>query len=79
VLCTPSVIGEKKTGENPLDAELDKYAQGIRELAAKNNIPLCDLRKAFADYEAANNTANAEKGVLTSDGVHMNDEGNSFL
>ncbi|PST84727.1 G-D-S-L family lipolytic protein [Pedobacter yulinensis] len=79
VLCTPSVIGEKKSGENPLDAELDKYAQGIRELAAKNNIPVCDLRKAFAEYEAGKNPGNAEKGILTSDGVHMNDEGNKFL
>jgi lysophospholipase L1-like esterase len=79
VLCTPSVIGERKAGANQLDSELDKYAEGIRELAAKNNIPLCDLRKAFVAYENQNNVDDLEKGVLTSDKVHLNDKGNQFV
>ncbi len=79
VLCTPSVIGEKKNGENELDAELDKYAEGIRELAKKNNLPLCDLRKAFTAYLASANTDNVEKGILTTDRVHLNPEGNKFV
>jgi lysophospholipase L1-like esterase len=79
VLCTPSVIGEKKNGTNEIDGDLDKYAAGIRELAAKNNLPLCDLRKAFIDYEIANNPEDKEKGVLTSDKVHLNDVGNKFV
>lgn len=79
VLCTPSVIGEKKMGTNELDAELDKYAEGIRELAAKNNLPLCDLRKAFAAYEEKNNAQDLEKGLLTTDRVHLNDQGNLFV
>jgi lysophospholipase L1-like esterase len=79
VLCTPSVIGEKKDGTNEVDADLNKYAAGIRELAAKNNLPLCDLRKAFMDYEAANNTEDKEKGVLTTDKVHLNPTGNKLV
>lgn len=79
VLCTPSVIGEKKEGSNEADADLAKYAQGIRELAAKNNLPLCDLRKAFIDYEAKNNTEDKEKGILTTDRVHLNPTGNQFV
>lgn len=79
VLCTPSVIGEKKAGANELDAELDKYSEGIRELAAKNNIPLCDLRKAFAAYEEKNNPQDLEKDILTRDKVHLNDKGNQFV
>lgn len=79
VLCTPTVIGEKKDGENELDAELTKYANGIRDLANKNNLPLCDLRKTFTDYEAANNTENKEKGVLTVDRVHLNEKGNKLV
>jgi lysophospholipase L1-like esterase len=55
VLVTPSVVGEKKDGTNELDADLNKYAEGIRTLAAKNNLPVCDLRKIFSDYEAKNN------------------------
>lgn len=79
VLCTPSVIGEKKDGSNEVDADLNKYAAGVRELAAKNNLPLCDLRKAFMDYEATNNTADVEKGILTTDKVHLNDAGNKLV
>lgn len=79
VLCTPTVIGEKKDGTNEVDADLNKYAAGVRELAAKNNLPLCDLRKAFMDYESANNTEDKEKGVLTTDKVHLNDAGNKLV
>ena len=79
VLCTPSVIGEKKDGTNEVDADLTKYAAGIKELAAKNNLPLCDLRKAFMDYEAINNTQDLEKGVLTTDKVHLNATGNQLV
>ncbi|WP_316804633.1 SGNH/GDSL hydrolase family protein [Pedobacter nototheniae] len=79
VLCTPSVVGEKKDGSNELDAELNKYAAGIRELAAKNNLPLCDLRKVFTEYEAKNNPEDKEKGILTVDRVHLNDIGNKLV
>ena len=79
LLCTPSVIGEKKDGTNEADADLNKYAEGIRTLAAKNNVPLCDLRKAFTAYEATNNTEDKEKGVLTTDRVHLNDAGNKLV
>lgn len=79
VLCTPSVIGEKKDSANELDAELDKYAAGIRELATKNNLPLCDLRKAFGEYEEKNNPQDLEKDILTRDRVHLNDKGNQFV
>ncbi len=79
VLCTPTVIGEKKNDANEVDEDLNLYAKGIRELAAKNNLLLCDLRKAFVDYENANNTTDAEKGVLTTDKVHLNDIGNKLV
>jgi lysophospholipase L1-like esterase len=79
ILCTPSVIGEKKDGTNEADADLNKYSAGIRELATKNNLQLIDLRKAFTDYEAKNNTADAEKGILTVDKVHLNPTGNQFV
>ncbi|ACU02500.1 SGNH/GDSL hydrolase family protein [Pedobacter heparinus] len=79
VLCTPAVIGEKKAGANEMDAELDKYAGAIRELAAKNNLPMADLRKIFTGYDQENNPENAEKGILTTDGVHLNEKGNRTL
>jgi lysophospholipase L1-like esterase len=79
VLCTPTVIGEKKNNANEVDADLNMYAAGVRDLATKNQLPLCDLRKAFIDYENANNPEDKEKGILTIDRVHLNDAGNKLL
>ncbi|MBB6237692.1 lysophospholipase L1-like esterase [Pedobacter sp. AK013] len=79
VLVTPSVVGEKKDGTNELDADLNKYAEGIRTLATKNNLPVCDLRKIFAEYEEKNNPEDKEKGILTVDRVHLNETGNKLV
>jgi len=79
ILCTPAVIGEKKNGANEMDAELDKYADEIRKLAAVNKLPLVDLRSIFTAYGAANNTTDSDKDVLTYDGVHLNDKGNQMV
>jgi lysophospholipase L1-like esterase len=79
ILCTPSVIGEKPTGENPLDAMLDEYSAVTRGVAADLKTGLLDLRKAFIDHLAAANAAQADKGTLTTDGVHLNAAGNRFV
>lgn len=79
VLCTPTVIGEKKAGTNPLDAMLDDYAGVTRAVAAAAEVPLVDLRKACVAHLEAHNAADAENGVLTTDGVHLNAAGNEFL
>lgn len=79
VVCTPAVIGEKKNGANEMDKDLDRYAGAIRDLAAKNNLPLCDLRSIFKAYDAENNPEDKDRGILTSDGVHLNEKGNHTL
>jgi len=79
ILCTPAVIGEKKNNANEMDADLDKYSGAIRDIATKNNLPLCDLRTIFKTYNAENNAEDKEKGILTSDGVHLNVKGNQTL
>lgn len=79
ILCTPAVVGEKTDYSNPLDGDLNLYSNIIRELAKKNNLPLIDLRKKYHDYLEKNNPDNKDKGILTYDGVHMNDAGNQFL
>jgi isoamyl acetate esterase len=75
ILCTPSVIGEKKAGGNPLDAKLDQFSDISRGIAKEMNLQLCDLRKAFVDYLAENNPKDRETGVLTRDRVHLNPAG----
>ncbi len=79
MLCTPAVVGEKNDMSNPLDGDLNRYSNIIRDLAKKNNLTLIDLRKKFFDYLSKNNPENKEKEVLTYDKVHMNDKGNQFL
>lgn len=79
ILCTPAVIGEKTDFSNDQDGDLQQYSKLIREIAAKHNLPLCDLRKAFLDYNLKNNSKNEEKGILTTDRVHLNDTGNQLV
>jgi lysophospholipase L1-like esterase len=40
---------------------------------------LADLRAAFMNYEIQHNTGNKELGILTTDGVHLNDRGNQLV
>lgn len=79
VLCTPACIGEKTDCTNPLDGEINGYSQIIRDLAAQYNCELCDLREAFLSYNQQHNTQNLEKGILTTDGVHLNEKGNTLV
>jgi lysophospholipase L1-like esterase len=79
VLCTPSVIGEKPDGSNKLDAKLDEYADISRRVAREEKVQLCDLRKAFLDHLKKGNPESKGTGVLTTDGVHLNEAGNRFV
>jgi isoamyl acetate esterase len=79
VLVTPAVVGEKNDMSNPLDGDLNKYSNIIRDLAKKNSLPLVDIRKSFQTYLSKNNPDNKEKEVLTYDRVHMNDKGNKMI
>jgi lysophospholipase L1-like esterase len=79
IVCTPTVIGERNDNSNAQDGDLNQYSKLIRDIAARNDLQLLDLRKTFGDYLAQNNPENKEKGVLTSDRVHLTDAGNKFL
>jgi len=79
VLCTPSVIGERMDYSNPQDGDLNYYASLIRDLASQNQLELLDLRKDFQTHLEKNNPENVEKGILTTDRVHLNAKGNTFL
>jgi lysophospholipase L1-like esterase len=79
LICTPAAIGEKTDFSNELDGDLNKYSNIIRQIAQKNNVALIDLRKAFLDYNLANNPENKDKNILTTDGVHLNEKGNQLV
>ncbi len=79
IICTPAVIGEKTNGSNDLDDDLNKYSNIIIELAQKNDLPLVDLRQSFLTYNLANNPQYKHAGILTTDGVHLNEAGNQLV
>ena len=79
VLSTPSTIGEKTDGANPLDEMLEEYSAITRKVAAENDLTLCDLRESFLKHLKENNSDNQQSGILTRDGVHLNIEGNRFV
>lgn len=78
-LATPACIGEKTDHSNDQDGDLNQYSKLIRGLAQKNNLKLCDLRQKFLDFNLKNNPENKEKGILTTDRVHLNEVGNQFV
>jgi lysophospholipase L1-like esterase len=79
ILCTPSVIGERNDGANSLDTMLNEYAAVSRTVARETKAELLDLRRQFLAYLKKNNPKNAEKDLLTTDGVHLNAAGNRFV
>ena len=76
---TPAAIGEKNDFTNSQDGDLNSYSNWILEYAAVNNLAIIDLSKIFHDYSLANNPSNEFKGILTSDGVHLNAKGNALV
>ena len=91
ILCTPTVIGENngefKLNNNFKDIDtmeimnkdLDAFSDVVRNLSSEFNTDLLDLRKKFKEYISENNYQNMPKGILTSDGVHLNNEGNKLI
>lgn len=78
-LCTPSVIGEDPASDTEVNRALMEYADISRAVAETSGATLCDLRAAFEEHLAAHNPDKLYEGVLTTDGVHLNEEGNRFV
>lgn len=79
LMCTPTVIGERAEGLNQQDEMLGRYVAISRQTASRLGLPCCDLHAAFRTELARRNTADVESGVLTTDGVHLNDAGNELV
>ena len=75
VMLTATVIHENLASkENGL---LAPYNDFLRKLAQEKSVPLADLFAMFEERLKAENKPNVK--VLTSDGVHMNAEGNKLM
>lgn len=79
ILCTPSVIGEKKNGGNHFDAMLDEHSGITRKVAEAKKVACIDLRAKFKAYIDQHNPDDVSKGILTRDEVHLTPSGNQFV
>lgn len=79
ILCTTSMLGERSDGSNKFDEMLDEYCGVIRKVAADTGSQLLDLRRIFVDHLKQHNPEHKENGVLTLDGIHLNQAGNRLL
>lgn len=77
--CTPACIGEKTDNSNSQDGDLNEYSKMIRRVASENKAGLVDFRHDFMEYNLAHNPSNLSQGILTYDGVHLNDTGNDLV
>ena len=62
-----------------MNNDLDAFSDVIRNLSSEFNTDLIDLRKIFMSYISENNPNNNPSGILTYDGVHLNDQGNKLI
>jgi lysophospholipase L1-like esterase len=75
VLLTATVIREDLGNEE--NKKLAPYNDFLRQLAKEKQLPLADLNALFQErIQAANQPG---KNVFTTDGVHMNTEGNKLM
>ncbi len=79
IVVTPAAIGEKNDYSNSQDGDLNGYSSWLRKYVKDNGLGLVDLRTIFHEYSLAHNPDNLSKGILTSDGVHLNAKGNALV
>jgi lysophospholipase L1-like esterase len=78
IVATPAVIGENLIN-NANNQTLEAFSQITSAVAIATDATLCNLRQAFVNYLQTQNTTNRDRGILTSDGVHMNAVGNQLI
>ena len=75
VILTATVIHENL--DSPENARLAPYNDFLRKLAKEKHLPIADLFALFAERIKKENKPGTK--VVTSDGVHMNGEGNKLM
>jgi len=79
IVVTPAAIGEKNDYSNAQDGDLNGYSSWLRKYVKENGLGLVDLRTIFHEYSVAHNPNNLDRGILTTDGVHLNTKGNALV
>ena len=61
--------------DSSMNKEIDKYNEFLSEIAKEKNITLIDVSSAIKEEIRKSN----KKPAITTDGVHLNDKGNTIL
>ncbi|MCX6550006.1 MAG: GDSL-type esterase/lipase family protein [Acidobacteria bacterium] len=75
IVSGPTLIGELPRGRNPKDRQLDAYRWMNRAMAASLKVVYIDTRRAFFARRPRQAPVDADHGLLTEDGEHLNDDG----
>lgn len=79
IVCTPAIIGESEAYSQFEWSELKLYGAAIKQITSAYDVPVVDLHTAFLQHYTINNQQQASEGILTTDGVHLNAEGNKLV
>jgi len=79
IICTPAIIGENEQLKQHEWQELAACGKIQKEIAALHDVPVVDFQAVFRQYYLQTGNTNANDGVLTTDGVHLNSEGNKLV
>lgn len=78
VMLSPTVVYEDLRCEE--NKRMDLYVEAQRKLAQKNQVPFVNLNKSFKNVIGAfQKEAGRTQLLLTTDGVHLNDQGNTLV
>lgn len=78
IMSGPTLIGERPHPRNPKDAQLDAYRDINRRVTTSLQVQYIDTRRAFHAGRPAGAPADADRGLLTEDGEHLNASGASL-
>ena len=76
ILLTPTIINEDANNEG--NTRLKMYVQAMKDIAAAKKCQVADLHQMFLNA-LAKKPAGAPEHWITSDGVHMNDQGDAIM
>jgi lysophospholipase L1-like esterase len=78
VMLSPTVVYEDLNCDE--NKRMNIYVDAQRKLAQKNQVPFVNLNKSFqATIKAFQREAGRTQLLLTTDGVHLNDQGNTLM
>ena len=75
IVSGPTLLGERPHGRNPKDRQADAYRRINHQLAARFGATYIDTRHAFQSSRPGGAPVAADRGLLTEDGEHLNEQG----